>query len=122
IRIDVLLSKEIKLSELLKNRIENENDTLSSFAVQIGIVELLKVLELNLNFAWCDNFGKILCSYYNNEIVLEEAIHTLCKVLEPTNGSRKGEFKYQIPKLTFFVGLANGILLTGTTNFKNIKN
>lgn len=51
-----------------------KNATLGALAVQIGVVELLKAIELTPDYISGDNIGKIACLYYKNQLTLKEAI------------------------------------------------
>jgi hypothetical protein len=73
------------LDTILKNQIQKGN-LLGAIAVQVGLVDLLKSLELLPTAVYGDSWGKIVSDYYYDLITIEEAALTAYKISqEPLN-------------------------------------
>ncbi|RZC40858.1 Ketoacyl-synt C, ketoacyl-synt, and/or PS-DH domain containing protein, partial [Asbolus verrucosus] len=83
-RINTLLShKNINIIDIiLDKQTDTENALLGALAVQIGIVDVLKTLELNPAAVHGDGLGKLITAYYYETITLEEAMLAAYKAAE----------------------------------------
>jgi hypothetical protein len=67
------------LDTILKNQIQEDN-IVGAIAVQIGLVDVLKSLELIPTAVYGDSWGKIVSSYYDDVITIEETVLTAYKI------------------------------------------
>jgi hypothetical protein len=73
------------LDTILKDQIQKDN-LLGAIAMQVGLVDLLKTLELLPTAVYGDSWGKIVSDYYYDLITIEEAALTAYKISqEPSN-------------------------------------
>jgi hypothetical protein len=68
----------------LKDQIQKDN-LLGAIAVQVGLVDLLKSLELLPTAVYGDSWGKIVSDYYHDLITIEEAALTAYKISQESS-------------------------------------
>jgi hypothetical protein len=67
------------LDAILKDQIQEDN-ILGAIAVQIGLVDVLKSLELLPTAVYCDSWSKVVSAYYYDVITIEETALTAYKI------------------------------------------
>jgi hypothetical protein len=72
------------LDTILKNQIQKDN-LLGAIAVQVGLVDLLKSLELLPTAVYGDSWGKIVSDYYYDLITIEDAALTAYKISQESS-------------------------------------
>lgn len=75
--MDYLRIQNIVLNYDLKNVKKSVQNLLERVAVQIGIAETLKTLEIESICIWEDDIGKLVCAYFDEAVTIEEIIHNI---------------------------------------------
>ena len=65
---------------MLQEASETHEDNLGSICVQVGVVDMLKLLELHPAAVFGDSFGKLTTTYYYGISSLDETILTAIKI------------------------------------------
>jgi hypothetical protein len=72
------------LDTILKDQIQEDN-ILGAIAVQVGLVDVLKSLELIPTAVYGDSWGKIIRAYYYDLITIEETALTAYKISQESS-------------------------------------
>ncbi|KAH0813343.1 hypothetical protein GEV33_009449 [Tenebrio molitor] len=80
-RIDnILATKNVNISDAISKDQIQEDNLLGAIAVQAGLVDVLKSLELIPTAVYGDSWGKLVSAYYYDVITIEETVLTVYKI------------------------------------------